>query len=476
MGCFSSSNTPTPDAGANFFDASLPETTLHDVGTRETATVVEAGFDAPLEASPQPLPVVVTVVGAAGPEQGITIVYGDSTGAVTGTATTGATGQASQVVPDGSMLTALLGDPLNSRPFTFMGVEAGDSLVVVDWLLPSDLATTVTALPANPPMGATSYSLMGGSCSTGFEGASATLSLIQGTSAPCVGIGQTSNGLGAAFPLLVDAYDEGGNPLGFTFQKDNALASANDAGVVEATLGGTWSTALTTQSLATINGADGGANTQSILAEVANGVMLPLSNQGATTPQFTTHAGYADFIQSEVNAGNYKSAVAVATRMPPPTVNGTLTVDISSLDTMPAINDASATMNTPGQPTVTWSTNSGSLASTTGIVTMTTWEAPLDGGTYQYGTWTIVSPSTLTSQQAPALPAGSSAWAPQAGASFENVVVYGAQGAALPTYAQIRAAATLFPAQYGCIAWPISPPLPVAGTLTVTVVTTGGCG
>jgi hypothetical protein len=377
------------------------------------------------------------------------------------------------------MVTVLLGSPLSPQLYTFMGVEPGDLLIAVDRTLPPALSVTVNGpLPMTPPAGTTSYTIAAGPCTMPFNAPPVTLGLEQSPSGPCVGVAQVGTSLGAAFPLLVEASGSqgSGTPVGFTFQKGNAITATDDAGVVQASLTGTWSTQLTTQTIAPVNAPDGGVPIYPQLSEVADGVMRPLPGSGPNFSQFTTHVGYADFVQAEAGTTGGQGAIATATRSAPPTADGTISLDVSSLSTAPTFTGTNATMSTPGQPTVAWTIASGSLSSLTGIVAQATWLAPTDGGASQSGTWTLVSPATGTSIQAPALPVASNGWGPQAGATFNDVVVYGVQGSALPTYAQVRAAAAIFPNPGACLNTPLVPPLPAAGSLTLTVgSSTGGC-
>ena len=426
------------------------------------------------EAGPQP--VLVTVVGPGGVEPGMTVVYEDSMGAVLGSATTDVTGSASQLLATGSMVTVVLGDSTNPQLFTYMGVEPGDLLVVLDQTQPIDQEAQVTALPMPSPTGAIGYEMSAGPCRNGIGNLPGTLNLSQGTATPCVGIGPVGTGFGAVFPFLVEAYDDSSSLVGFTFQKQTALASADDAGLVTPALGN-WLTgsALTTQTLPVVNGPDAQEDIQLSLSEVTDGVMFTTNNTGGTPNQVTTHVGYADWVQTEADTGNYMATVAVATRMAPPTADGSLPIDVSPLASAPQLTNLAGALDNPRQPIVSWTTSSGSLASMAGLVTTTQWGAEIDGG-FQRGSWTIVAPASSAVVQAPALPAAASAWAPQDGANVNNVVVYGLQGSAIPNYAALRAAAPLIPFQNGCITTPVAPPLPAAGTVVVAVFTNAGCG
>src|SRR5579883_357570 len=125
--CFSSDNSgPGPDSGFSFdaatFDAFFPDTSFPDGAIPDSAA--EAAVDAPLDIPPAP--VVVQVLSASGPEQGVNVVFQDATGAVITSGTTDATGRFGRVVPAGSMATVLLGNTANPNNMTVVGVQPGD--------------------------------------------------------------------------------------------------------------------------------------------------------------------------------------------------------------------------------------------------------------------------------------------------------------------------------------------------------------
>jgi hypothetical protein len=505
IACFSSGSSGS--GGGADFDASEdvtfpdapgeeagPDVSMADTSTEMTPPPHDASVDvptAPDASEAAPAAVSIAVFGASGPEQGITIVYEDATGAVVGTpATTGTTGMVSQVLPTGAtMITALLGTAAAPNVYTVMGVQPGDTIVVPDFasLVPFASGTAqVNDLPTTPPANTTSYDAFAGSCSNASAMPPIPVGLSSGTGGlGCIGLGSFGGSYGAAVPMLVEAIDANGNVLGFTFQKNNPL-SAFDAGLLSLSLAGdTWSTSVTTQNLVVTNLPDGGAAPSTAASESADDILhvLPLyfltDDAGATNTQVTTHVGYADTLQAEAwSTPNYQWFVATATAAAAPTANGTITIDATPLGVVPQITATNSDTTTPARPTLSWTTAGGSLASTTtGLIASLAWALPLDGGAYLYGNWTIVAPSSATSLQAPALPASASAFQPPPGASFQPVL-QGLVGTAVPSYAQLRTAGTAVGAKLksGCVTTPVVPYLPKGTNLSITVYSASVCG
>jgi hypothetical protein len=498
IACFSSSSNP---GGGPEFDAS--EDTTFPEGSTGDAPEDLATIDAPMDAARDVTSgsdasdaseasaandaglVSILVFGASGPEQGVNVVFGDAAGAVVGSpATTAVNGLVNQALPSGAtMITALLGTAANPTPYTVMGVQSGDIIVVPDFssLTPygSD-SVDVTALPASPPGNTTGYNFSAGACAS--SGATAPFPVpFAGTA--CFGLGAFGGTYRAAFPLLVEAYDANANLLGFTFQKGNAL-SGFDAGVLSVSLAaGSWSTATTSQALSVTNQPDGSI-VQTNVAEVANAVrhqLPPLSvvdDAGVQHSSVTTHVGYADSLQTEAAIYNPQWAIATDVKIAPPTTNGTLTIDAASLGTLPQITAVTVDSSVAAQPKLAWTLSQGSLGVTTGLVAYTAWNGTSDAGTVINGNWTIVAPSSATSIQVPALPASASSYQPPAGATVYGTV-QGLVGSAIGSYAQLRTvgAAIASPAtpMTGCVASPVLPAIGT-GTLSVTIYTMLVCG
>jgi hypothetical protein len=307
----------------------------------------------------------------------------------------------------------------------------------------------------------------------------------------CVGIGQFGMTVGAASPAVLESNDSAFNLLGFLYAKNNSLTAMNDAGTFDINLANPWSSTTTSQIVVEKNIPNESVWYQkyAFYSEVANGVLFPLPPRtlpdgGALPPDgilYTTHGGYADFVQTEIGynprqSGLVQAALALATRAPAPTQDGTTTVDWAPLATLPALTDIQVDATTPAQPKLTWTTPSGTLSAVTGVLVWTRWN--YDGASgVQQGEWTIVSPGTAASSlQAPKLPAGSE-FAPIMGSGFNTATVYAIQGGtAVPTYAGLRATSSAFYLQNACVSQPVIPALPTAGTLMASAYTSGGCG
>ena len=100
-----------------------------------------------------------------------------------------------------------------------------------------------------------------------------------------------------------------------------------------------------------------------------------------------------------------------------------------------------------------------------------TWYDAQDGGAGQFGTWTVVAPSSASTAQVPALPAAVAAGlAPGTGATWDGTpTVASVVGPGLADYAALRATAGAIGAQLVPTSPPMIPPLVAAGTMKVTM-------
>jgi hypothetical protein len=509
VACFSNSSggpsgTPNFDGSPGTeFDSSTPDVTQEaEVEASAEASLdasVDATADARNEAEAGPSPAVVTIGGALGVEPGVTVVWGDATGAVVATGVTDATGTATHAITGTTvtMVTALMGTPIYPALYTITGIEPGDDLVILDWgslqnlpVAGDGFESNVASLPSPQPTNTVSFTAYAGQCNTNFTTVPESLSLTQWPG--CIGVGPLGSSYAAAYPAVVDANDANFDLLGFVFAKNNPLTMPDDAGLLDVPLAsGAWSTATTFQSVTETNKPTTGIyDAYANYSEVADGVLMPLPQRTAPADAglpaandlFATHVGYADFVQTELfynpdHDGFVQEGYALATRGPAPTANGAPVLDWSPLASLPSLTGLTIDSSTPAQPSMTWTTVTGTLAASTGIIIYTTWNATSADGGYQSGTWTLVSAGTAQSSlQAPMLPT-SSAWAPVGGAEFSLSAIYAVQGGtALSTYPQIRAASSAFRMQTSCLGSPMLPPLPSAGTAMVVGYTTGGCG
>jgi hypothetical protein len=471
--CFSSTQTDDTeavyDAGSQALDATVPLEASPEAATPEGAAPEAAAPDA----GPQPVTVAVTT--DRGPEQGVTVVFQDSSGAVLATAITDLSGKAAQVVPAGSQVTAVMGTPQNVQLVTVEAVAPGDVLLAhdaTDTTL-SSASVSIDALPdATPPDGTQYYFVQIGNCS----GEISTL--------PWVGqIGPECEN-GGAFPVLVQAVGYDGQDrevtLGFLYQNDNTVSP--DGGTTHITLSGQWSTALTTQLINVTNAS--GLYAYAEFNQIADGVAYGASSyvepddDGGGAAQFTGYAGYPTSIQNEVNVsanrGPNLSVSAIATRGTPSLDGGAASFDLSTL--LPLLDDVTLDASQPAQPAVSWVTEAGSLAGANGAIVALAWSGSNDAGSVT-GTWTFVAPPTATSVVAPALPAAVAAFAPSADSTFSqtpNVIVV--QGSFLASYADLRSRFAALPVTSGVInatftETGVVPPLPVDGTLRLTAIT-----
>jgi hypothetical protein len=117
---------------------------------------------------------------------------------------------------------------------------------------------------------------------------------------------------------------------------------------------------------------------------------------------------------------------------------------------------------------------SGTVASATALVAVTSWNGELDGGGTQSGRWTIVSPgiagSTLT---APLLPAALSAYRQQGSESYGGTLVIAVEGGStLPSYPSALPMTSLLQLENFACGMPIpaAPPIPGVGTVVFAMI------
>jgi hypothetical protein len=493
--------SPTPDQTAPPVEASVdsPAETSPPLDAPLEATL-DATVDAP-EASIDAPPSVLTVVvgGPSGYEAGIPIVWHDVNGAVLGTATTDSTGSATTTAPTVTMVTALLGTPTQSYPYTVMGVQPGSTVLVADeaTFLATylDVPTSVTSVPTSPTFtesGETvepQFEVYAGGCEAGgFGPPPMDLDVYQS----CLGLAPVGTSFGAGFPLLVEAEDPSGLPLGFAFSKNNDLAALGDAAELDLAIGGSWSTDLSQQTVTLPIGYEGAPVSYS---EVSNGSLLSLSlndksvvTDAGTVPKelVYTHVGFADQVQIEQVGGTNLAmgfaGYAYGVVAPAPTADGTVALDPTSVTNAPSFRSSSVDWTNPAQPAVSWVVGAGSTldpSSVTALITLVSWSATLDGG-QQSGTWTIVSPGLSADLlTAPALPSALGAYGPQPDAGSVNTTTIAITGlTAFPTYASFLPSASLFQqsANLCSINAPFFPPLARLGTLYASIFTDeGGC-
>jgi hypothetical protein len=492
--CFSTNDSkPGPDGGTPQLDAGpgpVMDATLPSGPDASAPEAAADGYVAPLpdaaaEAAIEAGPPVVTVVvhSALGPEQNVTVVFQDASGAVLSTGVTSAIGSASALVPAGSQVTAVMGSAGQPVLTTIQGVSPGDVLAVYD---PTSDATSAQvsidlAVDSQPPAGSAYFYAHIGQC--GYSVTAFPLVMSLSSFYDCQS--------GGVFPVRIDAQadaDGGYANLGYIYQKGNMLPL--DGGVASVIMTGSWSTATGTQTLVVANQPISGSSVA--LSEVANHVATPdnfgqsfVDEAGANNYAFPTHPGFADSLQGEAvvtefssQANGYHLAVTgVATRGPAAQGDaGVSTIDMSQ--SFPLIDHASIDSSNPAQPAVSWGSEAGALTPADGVYVAISWSDVTDAGAYFTGRWTIVAPPTSTGVTAPALPLAAQAWAPGASATFvsiPSVVVVDADFVA--SYAELRAQAGSLPISANILngrSNPAAPPLPVDGTLKLTAFTLSG--
>ncbi len=239
-------------------DGSLPDVTLFSLPEPEGGP--DAAPDGPVA------PVTVTVISDFGPEPGVPLVVADAAGhPVLPISVTGPQGSAALAVPAGGSVTAVLGQTSSNYSFvTYLAVEPGDTLTVLDTTDVSQYSVDVTAPP--PPPGSPQYiNVYAGNCYT--SGTPTTLRLATG----CYGAG--------LFPLLVTAEDQSSfAETAYTFAKGLSLAAVADGGFLTGDLSAaTWNTDVGSQVVTATNVPPElipGINVDLTLgfSEVANGV------------------------------------------------------------------------------------------------------------------------------------------------------------------------------------------------------------
>jgi hypothetical protein len=455
------------------------------VGPTDSGVEAAPIEDAPVDSTPAVLTVIVG--GPFGPEQGIPVVWSDSSGAVVATSTTDASGAASTVAPSVSTLTVVMGTVAAPALYTAEGVSLGQTIVVADEssLVQTTYPVNVTSVPTSPTLGdggPLNEVEVNGTCGGSAVGAQINLGTGQDDQA-CIGVFEAAGAVHAGFPLLVIAEDSLDNELGYAFSNTNGLVSpdgGDDGGPIDVALGGTWQTTETSQTVSAL-ATDAGLASQVLFSEVADDVLNPL--QGSTPPDdagpgalvFRTHPGFASAVQAEADYF-YSTGIGgtvIASSSPPPTTSGTITLDTSAAGTAPVF--ASVTPSFTGaQPTISWTMSSGTVASATVLVAVTSWNAEIDGGGTQSGKWTIVSPgiagSTLT---APLLPAALSAYRQQGSESYGGTLVTAVEGgSALPSYASALPMTSLLQLENFACGMPIpaAPPIPGVGTVVFAMI------
>lgn len=494
-GCFGSSsggggpdaNFTQPDGEA--FDSSMTEpdssvdSSTTDV-TTEAAPPVDSGLhEAAVEAEAGPSPVVVNVTNAAGPENGVTVVFQDASGNVVMPATT-VSGSASYLAAAGSQVTVVMGSAALPYLVTIQGIAPGDVLAVYDPT--ADLAyvgdqVNVGAVPT-PPESESYSAALGVGCSNTL----AYFPIVTPVGPGCVVDGQVQ--------VLVTANDVMSGGSEYTWQKGLALS---DAGVTDAAVTNPWSSSVATVDLAeTLPAYSYELYGTASLEMVSGGIPFTVSGEieeqyitqvdAGLQASFSYPVGFPDGVQLETGLYSQNEypgigITTVATRSAPG-ADASVAVDLSQLP--PPLTGATVDTTNPAQPVITWSPNdAGALAASDGLVVSLLWEV---GSGNASGVWTFVAPPSATQVQVPLLPSTVTAFATDGGVFFDNppTVAY-VNTSIVGGYAALRAQAgtagltsVMVAADTsnngGYLGGPIVPPLPANGTLQMTAVTRSG--
>jgi hypothetical protein len=285
------------------------------------------------------------------------------------------------------------------------------------------------------------------------------------------------------FPALAVADGVSGE-LAFLFQKGNsALVDGGlpDGDVLDLPItgSGTWAASGTQTVTATNTPASIFQQGTFAFSEVASGLpytqasAMVAPDGGPMSADFPAHAGYADFIQSEVNIlasnadtisgggnGNWDSIAAIATRAAPGTP---ASFDLSQL--LPIVTAAGMGYDDPTHPTASWTT-SAPVTTADAVIAVIYW-----GGTTS-GSWTIVAPPTSTLLQVPSLPAGNTMGPPSTANYYGPPLVILMNASFWSGYADARVGASgvmaLANAGVNYSGTAVVPPLPVDGTLSLS--------
>jgi hypothetical protein len=399
----SSGGTFNPEAGPGFEAGVTPPV--------EAGVPVDAGGDTSV---PTPQGVTVTVTVAGVPKDQVRVLFHDATGAVTGDAKTDATGKVSVAVAP-SMVTVLASAPENINniaPITYLGVAAGDNLLVAapaPYMSGSNAGSFSVPLTAGTfTAGANTFvASMGNGCVANANTLALPLS---------ISVGQLCGNPGAQNAILATAYDNDGEGtitlLGFGFAKNQQRpvggATVNVPAITFAAPGFTKLTATNRPA---------GPSIYARLYAIANNTAFETNTttgslQGGDLT-YTTATGFADAYQSYVIAEDGSGAAIVSQGIlrreaVPAAVAGVGTLTNFDLGTaLPLITGATLARPAPARPDITLTTASSLAAVADGGVVSV--GINRNSGTLSNATWTFVVPPSTTTFKVPAIPADAAA-------------------------------------------------------------------
>jgi hypothetical protein len=455
------------DATLSGLDGSTPDGSGSDGST--PVADLDAGHDAADAGETGTVQVIVLSTDV--PEQGVTLVFSDATGALVTTAVTDAQGSVVQAIAAGAQVTALLATREAPDLVTVTGVKPGDVLKFHDGPFPSlrgTAAVTFTKL-AQADASVVDYTLTSGVCAADTGGPAGTFDY------PMSGTCMNAEG---QFSVLAEAFGSDG-PIAWESGKGTLNADPTGLSKVDLTAA-TWSTTYGTET-ATLLDVPDGANPWMTVFEYAasdsatavgyfSSSTTTTSLDGGVESTFPIHPGFGDFNQVEVDVpiagADGLSTFVIADRVTATTPAAPSASDAIDLeDALPAFTSETLDATNPVRPTFAW-TSASSPSAAAAIIVEAYWSDPFDdAGDLRYGTWTLVVPPGQASIVLPQIPSASG-FGPNAGATWPGGNSIAAVNAdAYPTYDSIRAAA----ADFGPLLFNLStttatlPPLPANG-------------
>lgn len=401
------------DGGTGGFDAATtePDAAVPDAQAPVDATVTGA---------------IVNVRSAGAPVAGVTVLFHDAAGAVTGQAKSDAAGHVA-VDPVPAMITVLdrtapVPNAVPNAMITYLGVANGDVLNVELTTPPSEVPSVgsyaVSFTAPNPV--ATNFEVhVNGDC-------------IQNASDPAtpVSVALYPNCVRPTNTIVAAGTDANSVPLQFTFKKGEPAPAANQSRAVTLPA---WAAPQTT--LVTATNVPGGAQVEGTLQMVADGsaflVGYPTGAMNAGGLTFRWPQGFPDANNIRVVASKNNGVQALVKRAAP---GATATFDFATA--LPAIVDASA----PGatRPDVTVAT-AGPLTGADAMLVALDWSFLDQSENFIQRRWTFVVPATQLTFKVPALPAELAAFAPPGPSTTTAALAFDSD--LLPGYAQAKSLA-----------------------------------
>ena len=450
----------------------LPTVDASIAPVADAAPAVDASVDAPdADSGPATTATVHLVTARKAPEANVKVVFYDAVGAVLGTETTDATGQATHTMPAGGSVTAVFGTATESNLVTIQGVQPGDALTMLDPARVFNVTFAVTAPVGALPGSAPHLSLRLGNCERGFATGQTVFMAVRYCGHPA-----------DIATVVLTALDDSNVVVASTAQAAVTLIE-DSVGTTAVTFASPWVTSTTGTTTVTNVPTVGVFTNSNPLAQVGSstgsGIDLVTIIDFRGSPADLSNNEYmgsfsrllpgAAFTQNEFDLvetprdgeGTVLGLVtrALVTRG---AIAATTTLDFST--PLPAISSTAVAGG--ATPTVTW-TSKAPLTGTKAIETFFTW---FTGN--NVGTWLVYAPPTATSIAPPSLPTALVAFGPTAQSAYSSPPFVGAIDATfLPSYATVRASAAALAPDRGLeegAGYTVAPALPVDGTLRLT--------